>query len=566
MEDSLRKKIERRLTQLKNERNSWEPDWRELSENFLPRRGRFQLDDANNGTRRNSNILNDTTTLAANTLASGMMSGITSPARPWFRLTTPDPDMMEFGPVKNWLYDVERAMSELFLKSNLYNVLPTVYLEMGVFGQCPMAMMPDPRELVRFYPFTCGSYMLDNSARLQVDTLYREFRMTVRQLIQQFGEENVSDNVKTLYSNGNVEQWIDVVHAIEPNDDRSFQRLDNKNMAYRSVYMEKACTGDKTLRVSGFNQFPVMAPRWDVTGEDIYGTSPGLMALGDAKALQKMENRKLKLVDLGTDPPRALDSSLRGKKSSMLPGGVTYIDNMNQGVVGARPIYEPNPNWFTALRNEIVATEQRIDAAFFRDLFLMVSQIERSNVTATEIAARQQEKMLMLGPVLERLNDELLDPLIDMAFQRMLEQSVPIWMGMMPGAPMIPPPPEELTGVDLRVEYISVLAQAQKAVGVTAIERVVGFAGNLANVTQNPQVLDKLDTDQAIDEYATMLGVPPTLIRSDEDVAGIREQRAQSQQQQIAAEQLGSIIQGAKTLSETDVSSDNALTAITGTY
>ncbi len=488
-----------------------------------------------------------------------MMSGITSPSRKWFNLATPDPDLMEYGPVKVWLHQVSMAMNELFARSNLYNVLPTIYGENGIFGTACMAAMPDQQDLVRFYPFTVGSYYIANSARLQVDTVYREFRMTARQMAQQFGQEALSQTVRGMLDSKG-DSWIDVCHAIEPNDDRVSGRMDNKNMPYRSVYFEKNGDRDKVLRQSGFRDFPAMAPRWKLNGEDVYGTGPGSIAIGDTKALQLMERRKAEMVEKGVRPPMIAPESLRNQKASIVPGDITYV-NVQQGMQGFVPALTVDPGWLTGIRGEIQAAEDKINTAFFVDLFLMVSQMD-SVRTATEIAVRKEEKMLMLGPVLERLNDELLDPLIDRTFGLMLEQSAPIWAGLMPGRPALPPPPKELAGMDLRVEYTSILAQAQKALGVSSIERTVGFAGNLAGM--NPEVLDKLDMDQTLDEYAAMIGVPPTMLRSDDQIAQIRQQRAEAQAQQAQAEQLSQSIQGAKLLSETDVSSPNALTAIAG--
>lgn len=560
MAQSLRDKLDGRFQALKTERaRGWESNWRDLADYIEPRTGRWCLSDSNNGERRDQKIINASATYAARALEAGMMSGITSPSRKWFNLATPDPDLMEYGPVKVWLHQVSMAMNELFARSNLYNVLPTIYGENGIFGTACMAAMPDQQDLVRFYPFTVGSYYIANSARLQVDTVYREFRMTARQMAQQFGQEALSQTVRGMLDSKG-DSWIDVCHAIEPNDDRVSGRMDNKNMPYRSVYFEKNGDRDKVLRQSGFRDFPAMAPRWKLNGEDVYGTGPGSIAIGDTKALQLMERRKAEMVEKGVRPPMIAPESLRNQKASIVPGDITYV-NVQQGMQGFVPALTVDPGWLTGIRGEIQAAEDKINTAFFVDLFLMVSQMD-SVRTATEIAVRKEEKMLMLGPVLERLNDELLDPLIDRTFGLMLEQSAPIWAGLMPGRPALPPPPKELAGMDLRVEYTSILAQAQKALGVSSIERTVGFAGNLAGL--NPEVLDKLDMDQAVDEYAAMIGVPPTMLRSDDQIAQIRQQRAEAQAQQAQAEQLSQSIQGAKLLSETDVSSPNALTAIAG--
>lgn len=560
MADSLRQQLDRRLSQLKNERDKgWLPLWRDISDHIAPDMGRWNTSDVNEGKRRDQLIINSTGRSALKVLASGMFSGMTSPSRPWFKLATPDAALMEFGPVKSWLHQAELAMQDVFARSNLYNVLPTLYAEQGAFGVGAIACMPDDDEFIRFYNFTAGSYMAASSARQQVDSLYREFKMTARQMEQQFGKEALSSTVQTLLST-NPDAWVDVCHAVEPNDSRIATRDDSRNMPIRSVYWEKNGDQDKTLRESGFKTSPIMVPRWDVNGENVYGSGPGSVALGDTKALQLMEKRKAQMLEKGVNPPMGAPGSLRGQRASILPGDITYVDQNAVGQ-GFAPLYQIDSSWYGALRAEIMAHEERINSAFFVDLFLMISSMDDVR-TATEIAARKEEKMLMLGPVLERMNDELLDPLIDRVFSLMMEQSAPRWAGLLPGNPMLPPPPKELAGMDLNVEYVSILAQAQKALGVAGIERAIGFAGNLAGIS--PDIVDKIDFDQAVDEYAAMLGVPPTIIRSDDDVAQMRQARAQAQQQQAAMEQMSAGIQGAKLLSETDVSGDNALTALVG--
>ena len=562
MVDSLRSQLDKRLTRLKSERDTnWLPEWRDLSDYILPRAGRFNTSDVNKGQRLDKKIINPRATFAARTLAAGMHSGMTSPASPWFKLGTPDPGLMQYGPVKEWLYAVEKAMREVMARSNLYNVLPTIYGEEGVFGTAAMAALPDERDTVRFYPFTVGSYMIANSDRQQVDTLYREFKMTARQMEQQFGKEALSGTTQQLLST-NSEAWIEVCHATQPNESREHGRKDNTNMAYQSVYWEKGGDNDKLLRQSGFQEFPVMAPRWDVLGEDVYGTGPGSQCIGSTRALQLMERRKAELVEKGVRPPMGAPASLQVQQASILPGSITYLDDMQQGAKFA-PLWEVNPGWLGQLRGEIAAEEQIADTAFFVDLFLMISQMDTVR-TAYEIATRKEEKMLMLGPVLERQTDDLLDPCVDQVFHLMVEQSIPRWMGLLPGNPLLPPPPKEMGGLDLRIEYTSILAQAQRAVEGSAIERAIGFAGTVANIKQDPSSLDLLDTDNALREYFKVTAVPPALIRSDDAVQAIREQRAQAQQQAEMQQQLGSAIEGVKVLSQADTGGNNALTQLTG--
>lgn len=538
-----RERFNRRLEDLRMERESFVPHWRDLSDYILPRQSRFLVTDRNRGDKRNLKIVDNTATLAVRTLASGMMSGITSPARPWFQLRTGDPELNEFQPVKMWLDLVRMRMTEVFLRSNLYTTLPLTYSDLGVYGTHAFAVLEDDEDVIRCHAFPIGSYMVGTSHRGNVDTLYREYQMTVRQLALQFGRANLSKSVQNLLDRNQMDQWIDVVHLVEPNDEFDGRKPASKFKRFRSVYYEKGCEENKFLREAGFDEFPIMAPRWSITGEDIYGHSPGMDALGDIKALQLEQKRKAQAIDKLVNPPMTAPSSLRNQRASLLPGDVTYVD-VTQGQQGFAPAYQINPR-INELVMDIQENQGRIRRAFFEDLFLMIANDSRSNITAREIQERHEEKLLMLGPVLERLNDELLDPLIDRAFNIMLKFN------------MVPPPPKELEGMDLSVEYISVMAQAMKLTGITGIERLMGFAGQMAQA--NPAVLDKIDFDQALDEYAAMVGVPPSIVLDDNVVAKVREQRAQQQayQQQLANMTQG--IENAKTLSETQVTDDAAL-------
>jgi len=549
MAETLQERLNKQLAQLKNERTSFEPHWRDLSDFINPRGSRFLTSEVNRDDRRNTKIVDPAATLAARTLASGMMSGITSPARPWFKLATPDPDMMDYGPVKMWLETVQRRMNDMFNKSNLYQSLPLLYGSLGTYGTAAMAVLEDDRDIIRTIAFPIGSYYLANSARGSVDTAVREFSMTVRQLVMEFGLDNVSRAVKAMWESGTYEQWIDVVHAVYPNVNRDTGRMDAKNKPFKSVYYEAGGDSDKLLRESGFDEFPIMAPRWEVNGEDVYGSScPGMLALGQVKALQLEQRRKSQLIDKATNPPMVGPSSLKNQRVSLLPGDITYIDQMS-GQDGFKPAYLVNPNTADLLA-DIQDTRQVIDRAYFVDLFMMLQNINTRSMPVEAVIEMKEEKLLMLGPVLERLNDECLNPLIDRAFSMMVKKN------------MLPPPPDVMQGMPLRVEYISVMAQAQKSIGLSSLAQTVGFVGQLAQF--KPEALDKLDVDQAIDSYAEMSGVSATVILPDEQVQQIREQRAQQQQMQQAAAMGMTAAQGAKTLSEAQTSEPSALSALAG--
>ncbi|WP_276175751.1 portal protein [Klebsiella pneumoniae] len=546
--ETLKEQLQKQQAQLTNDRSSFDPHWRELSDFINPRGSRFLVTDVNRDDRRNTKIVDPTATLAARTLSSGMMSGITSPARPWFKLATPDPDMMDYGPVKLWLEVVQRRMNEVFNKSNIYQSLPLLYASLGNYSTGAMAVLEDDSDVIRTMMFPIGSYYMANSARGSVDTCFRKFSMTVRQLVMEFGLNNVSDSVKGMWDSGNYESWIEVIHAVYPNIDRDTAKLNSKNKPVKSVYYEVGGDSDKLLRESGFDEFPIMAPRWEVNGEDVYGSScPGMIALGQVKALQLEQKRKSQLIDKATNPPMVGPSSLRNQRVSLLPGDITYIDQVT-GQDGLKPAYLVNPNTTADLLADIQDTRQIINSAYFVDLFMMLQNINTRSMPVEAVIEMKEEKLLMLGPVLERLNDECLNPLIDRTFSIMARKN------------LLPPPPDVLQGMPLRIEYISVMAQAQKSIGLSSLSSTVGFIGQLAQA--KPEALDKLNVDQAIDAFAEMSGVSPTVIVPQEQVEQVREQRAQQQQQQQMVAMGMAAAQGAKTLSEAQTEDPSVLTAL----
>lgn len=547
--ETLKEQLTKQLGMLEQEHTTFEPHWRELSDFIIPRGSRFLTSEANRGDRRNNKIVDPTATMANRTLSSGMMSGITSPARPWFKLATPDPEMMDYGPVKLWLETVQNRMNDMFNKSNLYQSLPIIYSSLGTFGTGALAVLEDDEDVIRTMPFPVGSYYIANSPRLSVDTCFRKFSMTVRQLVREFGLNSVSSSTKSAFENGTYEKWVDVVHAVYPNMNRETGKMNAKNKAFRSVYFEVGGDNDKVLRESGYDEFPIMAPRWEVNGEDVYGSScPGMIALGQVKALQLEQRRKAQQIDKQTNPPMIGPTSLKTQRVSLLPGDITYVDQVT-GAEGLRPAYMVNPN-LGDLLGDIQDTRQLINSAYFVDLFMMLQNVNTRSMPVEAVIEMKEEKLLMLGPVLERLNDEFLDPLIDRAFSMMARKN------------MLPPPPDVMQGMPLRIEYISVMAQAQKAIGLSSLERFVGFVGNLASA--KPEALDKLDVDQAIDNYAVMSGVSPTVVVPQEQAQQTRNDRAQQHQQAMALQTGMAAVQGAKTLSEVKTADPNLLTALAG--
>lgn len=544
------KSYNKRFEMLKSERSTFIPLWRQLSDNHLAHRGRFLTSDRNKGYRRNTKQYNNTSRLASRTLASGMMAGITSPARPWFRLSTGDNALDEFSTVKEWLHQVQTTMYQVYSASNTYNSLHMVYAELGVFGTSSMGVFKDFENVIRCKPYTIGSYCLGTDGQNIVDTFYREYELTVAQLVDQFGFENCSDEVQQRWRTGNTESWVKLIHAVEPNDDRDMNSPMARDKQFRSVYYEDSSGGkgeDKFLRRSGFDSFPILAPRWDVTGEDIYATDcPGMTSIGDTQALQLGERRMYQALDKVVNPALQGPVSMRNKVGRNVKNGdILWLPNTAEA--GFRSVYDVNPD-YQGMMGVNDRVEQRIKRAFYEDLFLMLANTDRRQITAREVAEKHEEKLLMLGPVLERLHTEMLDPLIDRTFNILQDAGV------------LPPPPQELQNRELRVEYVSVLAQAQQLVNTGSIERLTGFAGNMAALW--PEARHKVDAMQAVDDYAEALGVNPKIVRSDDDAGALATQEAQAAAQAAAMEQGQAMADTAKTMSDTDLNDDNALSTI----
>jgi hypothetical protein len=539
----------KRLEAMRSERSTFIPLYRELSDHHLSHRGRFLTSDRNKGHKRNTKQINNTSRMAARTLASGMMSGITSPARPWFRLGTGDSALDDLASVKSWLHEVQLIMYKVYAASNTYNSLHTLYSELGVFGTGAMGVFQDFDNVIWCKPYTVGSYMIGLDGKNVSDSFYREYELSVGQVVKQFGIENVSHSTKQMWEHGNIETWVKVVHAIEPNDDRDGASPMAKDKATRSAYYEvdnsQKENSTRFLRESGFDEFPILTPRWDVTGEDIYATDcPGITALGDTKAMQLAEKRKYQAIDKMVNPPLQGPSGLQAKMKGGLPGPneIIWHDKTGGGLTSIYSNYRPE---IGQIKEEILNVEDRVQRAFYEDLFLMLANTDRRQITAREVAEKHEEKLLMLGPVLERLHTELLDPLIDRTFNILQRNGV------------LPPPPPELADRELEVEYVSVLAQAQRLVNTGAIDRLSQYTAGIAQVW--PEARHKFNAVQSIDDYADALGVDPAIVNSDEVVAAMaqaEQQAAAAAQAQAQAEQLTNM---AKTASETEVSEDNAL-------
>jgi hypothetical protein len=527
---------------------------RDIRDYISPNSARFtdEITSPNDGSREDDNIVNSTATIALRTLTSGIWSGVTDPTTEWFRMTIEDPVLKELASVKHYFDQVTKILLALLSKSNFYTAIVSTYRDIGAYGTGALQIESNFDKVFHFIPFTIGQYYIDTDANGEVIAVYREVPMLARNVIDKFGIENVSDRVKTMVQGDKVGgEWVGVLHVMEPNKDRDVSKLDSANKPFKSTYYEvKGDESEPPIRVSGYDEKPFAVSRWEVIGANAWGKGPGETALPDVKMLQQLELDKLEALGKQVDPALVAMAQAGDIAINTAAGGVTYQDpvNGNQGPI-LSPAYQVDVD-INNVSVEIARVEDRINDIFFSALFLLLSRASRTPKTATEIIEIKQELLRLLGPVVQRQNPDLLFPILSRCYD----------LGNKAG--VFPEPPDEIQGRDVKIEIMSLISQAQKLTIVGPIQQMIA---DIASMTQVwPEVRDKLNPDQAADEMAAARGVPSGVINSDEIVAQIRAQQEAdiARAEEAAREQQA--VDNAKTLSETDVSNPNALTAIAG--
>jgi len=515
----LLKKKRRIVAQMYEERQQQEHTWRQLSRYINPARGRFDEDNRTSEGRRRDYFLLDPYPMEAHgKCAAGLHSGLTSPSRPWFELGLADEELASYHTVKLWLDDCKEILMDIYAKSNVYNTLLQIEAELSQFGTAGALMLEDFNTAIWCRPYTCGEYAGDVDARGRMAKLARKMRLKAWQMVDEFGLDVVSEAVKTAYNQDDEKADFEVQMLIERNPNYDPDAFGVGNFPWRSYYFESTAQ-EKFLKISGFNECPFLMPRWTTIANGIYGTGPGHNALGNCMQLQKLETVNMQLLENRANPPMIVPASVG--KVNRLPGKMTLVPDPTIGA-GIRPLFEA-----TGSREEVLQTIQfkqsQIGAAFFNDLFVMLANSDTPEMTAREVAERHEEKLLMLSPVLEQMHNEVLAPLTKRAFEICLRNG------------LFPPMPQELQGQEntIKAEFISLLAQAQKAVAAPAMEKTLALAGNLAGIS--PDIMDNLDLDATIRKHAQYTGTPESVLRDEDDVAKMRQERAaaQAQQQQL---------------------------------
>ncbi len=552
--EALMRRVQRRFRELVKLREPMEPWWKDITAFILPWNGLFDGTKPTDAQRSVAEIYHPAPTYAVNVMAAGLQGGLTSPARPWFQLGTRHPAGNRSKRAKSWLKAIEDLMYSIFSQSNVYQGLHHVYKELP-YGTAAVVAERDFNSVLRLRPLTIGEYVIGVGHDLKVDSFGRKFWLPAYAVAKQFGKDNCSEGLRELLKN-HEDTLVLVDHFIEPNEEQKPDEPFNSGKAYRSVYYEDSGNENKRLlRESGYGHFNVLAPRWSVVPGAPWGWGPGETALGLVQIYQQFQKKTIKAMDMSIDPPLVAPPSLETIGVNQLPGGVNYVQDPSQDRFGPLFTLDFHPERIKVWTDDL---QYWIGKSFFNDLFLMFANESLSgrDVTAREVVERHEEKMLMIGPVLEQLYSDLLDPLIDVAFSYIMEAGI------------APPPPPELEGEELKVEYISVLAQAQRMAGMEKVEQFSMFVGNVAQLQAGagsaPDVLDNIDFDKTVHIYGDMIGIHPDILRDEQKRDFIRAERARAMQQQQQLAQAQQAAETGKAMSQIENRENNAIGALLG--
>ena len=562
-----RLQLEQRLYGLRNWRLSWWEHWARLAEAILPRRYHWLIvpNTMTRGLAINGAIKDPTGAQAVRVCTAGLRSGIMSSSRPWFKIK---PGLRNFKPDRDaelWFEDTEDRIYRVFSGSNYYQTGTQMFEDLTVFGTAPKLMYGDRDSIIRCYNPCAGEYYLGAGPDGRINSFYRTYVQTVLQCVQFFGLKNCSPMVQTLWEQkgSSLETEIIVAHAIEPNFSLSMPGMPDNlgkvpgNFAYREVYWEWGQSTPGPLSKVGFRERPFIAPRWATTSNDAYGRSPGMDALPDILQLHTMTVRQAEAIEKMVRPPMLADMSLKNQPSSILPGRVTYVPDVSKGM---KSMYEINMD-IEHMSKLIEKIEARVEKWFFNDLFQMMDNIQGVQPrNEMEIAERRGEKMQVLGPVVEGIENELADD-IRRAFSIMARRG------------MIMPKPKSLLGIPLDIEFDSMISVAQRASETAASERGITVITNLDKTYQDKHIGDNINWDKTARDYLDKGGFRVANMNSEDEVKQIRAGRAKAaaeaaqkaQQAQALTHTVPAVAGAAKDASEIDTGGAlNALQVMQG--
>ena len=507
----LTKTIMARFDRLKTGRQNWETHWQEVADYMQPRKADVTRT-RSKGDKRTELVFDSSPIQAVELLAASLHGMLTNPSTPWFSLRYKDQGLDMDDEAKLWLEGVTETMYTAFNRSNFQQEIFELYHDLITFGTAAMFIEEDNQDLLKFSTRHINEIYITENDKGRIDTVYRKFKITLRAAAQQFGTF-LSEEAKTKVEKDPFDE-IDILHAVYPRQEFDPRKKDKENMEFESVYVEYK--NGNELSVGGFVEFPFVVPRYLKASHEIYGRSPAMTALPDVKMLNEMSKTTIKAAQKQVDPPLLVPDDGFLLPVRTVPGGLNFYRSGTRDRIEPLNIGANNP---LGLNME----EQRRTA--IRNVFyvdqLMLQQ--GPQMTATEVIQRNEEKMRLLGPVLGRLQSELLKPMIDRCFAILLRNN------------QFAQAPDFLSGQDIEIEYVSPLAKAQKGTELSSITRAIEILGSLANVAP---VFDYINFDALVKHVADLVGVPQKVLKLQSQVNAEREQAAQQQEQMAQMQQL----------------------------
>ena len=524
--------IRKRLDKLEADRGTWESHWQEILDYVMPRKAEITFL-RSRGEKRTEVLFDSTAITANNLLAASLQGTLTSPSLPWFSLKLRDDDANKVRDIQIWLEDTARRMYAVFNESNFNTEVHEMYLDLCSVGTSAIFVEESNEGFLQgglnFNTLHIAEYFIQENSTGRVDTLYRKYKMTARQAVQEFGEDNVGTKIKEALK-AKPDTQFNFIHAVEPTAD--YERATGKAKTKLPFHSCHVCFEDKmVVRTGGYNEFPYLVPRWSKATGEIFGRSPSYNALPDIKTLNKAVEIGLKAWAKAIDPPLLVtDDGVIGRVR-MTPAGITVV----RSDTAIKPL-QIGSNWqITDLKENQLRTAIR--QAYYSDQLQLQ---EGPQMTATEVQVRYELMQRLLGPTLGRFQTEFLNPLIERVF------------GIMMRADALMPRPEAMSGMNMDIEYVGPLARSQRMEEAIAVERLYQLAMQVVQV--DPTVMDVINHEQAIRMRATLLGVPKTVLRGEDEVAEIREQRAaaqqQAQEQAMAQQQADTALSQGKAMTE----------------
>jgi hypothetical protein len=507
----LTKTIMARFDRLKTGRQNWETHWQEVADYMQPRKADVTRT-RSKGDKRTELVFDSSPIQAVELLAASLHGMLTNPSTPWFSLRYKDQGLDMDDEAKLWLEGVTETMYTAFNRSNFQQEIFELYHDLITFGTAAMFIEEDQGDLLKFSTRHINEIYITENDKGRIDTVYRKFKITLRAAAQQFGD-SLSEEARNKVEKDPFDE-IDILHAVYPRQDFNPTKKDKENMEFESVYVEYK--NGNELSVGGFVEFPFVVPRYLKASHEIYGRSPAMTALPDVKMLNEMSKTTIKAAQKQVDPPLLVPDDGFLLPVRTVPGGLNFYRSGTRDRIEPLNIGANNP---LGLNME----EQRRTA--IRNVFyvdqLMLQQ--GPQMTATEVIQRNEEKMRLLGPVLGRLQSELLKPMIDRCFAILLRNN------------QFAQAPDFLSGQDIEIEYVSPLAKAQKGTELSSITRAIEILGSLANVAP---VFDYINFDALVKHVADLVGVPQKVLKLQSQVNAEREQAAQQQEQMAQMQQL----------------------------